>query len=352
MTNRTATASVTMALASEKGVPDWVQLFPAGPTITARDGRVWKLTNPDAVIAAFDADEGPIAIDYEHGMGLEAEVGQPVPAAGWIDKLENRGGEIWAHVEWTERAAAMITAREYRFISPEFRVTEADSEIVAIEGAGLVNRPAMRMTALARRNDNLTPVQENTMSNAINRALCKRLGLADGACEETIIAAIDKRDEDHKTELAAAKADLDTFVPRADYDKVKTELAKANETIKDSETAAKEAEITAAVDKAVTAGKIAPASRDQYLDLCRAEDGLAKFNKLVDTMPVIAKQSGLDGPADDPAGGLEGDPIAEAETLAARARVYQSAQADLGVHITTSEAVDAVQADAKKGAAA
>lgn len=31
-----------------------------------------------------------------------------------------RDGAIWGRVEWTERAAAAIRAREYRFLSPSF----------------------------------------------------------------------------------------------------------------------------------------------------------------------------------------------------------------------------------------
>ena len=59
--------------------------------------------------------------DTAYQVHEEAE-GEVVPAAGWITAMEMRDGVIWAKVDWTGRAAVMIAAREYRFISPEFLV--------------------------------------------------------------------------------------------------------------------------------------------------------------------------------------------------------------------------------------
>ena len=336
---------MTIALAAENGVPDWVQLFPAGPEIVARDGRVWFMRDPQIVLAAFEENAAPLPIDYEHAQAHRAPEGEEAPAAGWIDKLEVRNGEIWGHVEWTERAAKMIRDREYRFLSPDFLVLKEDETIVALSGAGLVNRPALHLQALARRSKG-APLQETTM----NKALCRRLGLAEGASEEVIIAAIDKRDKDHETALTAAKTDIEKFVPRADYDKIKSELESVQASRAKEEADKRTAELDAAIEDAVKGGKIAPASRDHYRELCKAEGGLDKFNKLVGTLPVIAANTSLDT---DPGTGEEDpNPAATARELAAKAVAYQKGQADLGITITTAQAVAAVQAGAKTGGAA
>ncbi|WP_222703985.1 phage protease, partial [Treponema pectinovorum] len=44
---------------------------------------------------------------------------------------------------------------------------------------------------------------------------------------------------------------------------------------------------TAAVEQAVKDGKIAPASKAEYLELCASEDGFAKFEKIMAVTPSI-----------------------------------------------------------------
>ena len=99
----------------------WVQLMPAGE-LKARDGRRWRLGDAAAVVAASRelAGGADLVFDYEHQTDHAKENGREAPASGWIKELEVRGGDIWGRVEWTERALAMIKAREYRYVSPTF----------------------------------------------------------------------------------------------------------------------------------------------------------------------------------------------------------------------------------------
>ncbi|MEQ1672326.1 MAG: phage protease, partial [Hyphomicrobium sp.] len=87
---------------------------------------------------------------------------------------------------------------------------------------------------------------------------------------------------------------LEKFVPRADYDKIKGDLETASNAIKAAADAKLDAEVTAAVDDAVKAGKVAPASKDFYLATCRKDGGLAEFKKFVETAPVLTGVSDLD----------------------------------------------------------
>ena len=119
----------------------WVQLMPAGE-LKARDGRRWRLGDAAAVVAASRelAGGADLVFDYEHQTDYAKENGREAPASGWIKELEVRGGDIWGRVEWTERALAMIKAREYRYVSPTFSHTRA-GEVVAIHRAALTNHP-------------------------------------------------------------------------------------------------------------------------------------------------------------------------------------------------------------------
>ncbi len=79
------TATITLHTALDAGVPEWVQLVPAG-TFKGADGRgPYTLTNAAAVIAASMA--GPNArlpVDENHSTDIAAPKGEPSPARGWI----------------------------------------------------------------------------------------------------------------------------------------------------------------------------------------------------------------------------------------------------------------------------
>jgi len=344
---------------AEQTPPEWIELFPAGTgsdhRIDARDGRHW-FANPAGVIVAFAANNGPLPIDYEHGQDVLADKGQAAPAAGWIIKVEDRSGAVWGQVEWTAAATRMIVEREYRFISPAFNHTK-DLKITRLLGAALVNRPAMQMTALSREQQQ----QETDM-----KAIAKALGLPETADEAAILAALAARDtertaicsalkiegdkpahdavlaaitklhEDHATALASAKKTDDTEVSalRKSLDDTTKSLAALQK--KDADR-----EIDTALDKATAAGKITPASRNDYRSMCSAEGGLERFNKLVETLPVIVEPSNLDGKQASTA--VE-EPDIDPVALAAAARKYQEEQAAVGRSISVSEAVNICKA--------
>lgn len=132
--------------------PEWIELFPPGPEITAVDGRKFLLSSPADLIAAFAADPIPIPLDYEHATEIKAPEGERAPAAGWIEELEERdGGAVWARIDWTPAGAEAVKTKEYRFVSPAFHVDKKTREITKLVSAGLTNTPALRMTALAQR---------------------------------------------------------------------------------------------------------------------------------------------------------------------------------------------------------
>lgn len=128
--------------------PEWIELLPAGPEINGRDGRSWRLTNPNIVVDAFKQQRVSMVVDYEHSTELTASKGVESPAAGWIEDVQVRDdGSVWGKVEWTPKAINSIVNKEYRFISPAF-YHNADGNISRLTSAALTNKPNFSLTAL------------------------------------------------------------------------------------------------------------------------------------------------------------------------------------------------------------
>lgn len=84
-----------------------------------------------------------LVVDYEH---MSAKGDQIAPAAGWVKGLVRKAGELFAKISWTQKAAGMIRAGEYRFISPEWQFNYRDKSSgkdigPALLSIALTNRP-------------------------------------------------------------------------------------------------------------------------------------------------------------------------------------------------------------------
>ncbi|GLQ73544.1 hypothetical protein EKN09_12795 [Vibrio penaeicida] len=161
----------------------WVQILPSGPDIKGLDGRSWVLRNPKAILHAFHEMKVPMVIDYEHGQELKATKGEEAPAAGWIEELEIRNGEIWAKADWTKKAASAINSREYRFLSPAFNYNES-KEVISLSSVGLTNKPNLVMQALNSR--------QNEPDNKWEK-LSKALG-SNVTSDDELLSALNSRD--------------------------------------------------------------------------------------------------------------------------------------------------------------
>ncbi len=179
-----------------------VHLFPDGE-FSAVDGRpgnikgsktkVWRLDADlaDLLIAAVQARQTALVIDYEHQSLDSGKPAGGVPAAGWLEDLAYFSGVgLVARVTWTSRAKAYIEADEYRYISPAFHFDRESGAITALVNAALTNTPGL---------DGLCPVaaalltdkEETTMDNLLAQ-LRAMLGLAADADEAVIGAALAK----------------------------------------------------------------------------------------------------------------------------------------------------------------
>lgn len=134
--------------------PQWVQLLPVGK-FSASDGRgPFFADNPDQIIfnTLKRAGSRKIPVDYDHQIDHATKNGQPGIAAGWITQLEARDDGIWGLVEWTDKASAYLSSKEYRYLSPVINYTK-EGEVTTILRAALTNKPALELTALASEQE-------------------------------------------------------------------------------------------------------------------------------------------------------------------------------------------------------
>lgn len=140
-------------------------------------------------------------IDYDHKA-------QRMDAAGWVKATENRGGDVWYQVEWTEEAAAKIRGKQYQYFSAEFADQWTHPETGTTHddvlfGGALTNRPFIKgmvpvnlseSEAVAARLAEEVPAPSGaggaTEGGAVDlTAIRTALKLSEGTSDEDVIAA-------------------------------------------------------------------------------------------------------------------------------------------------------------------
>ncbi len=272
-----------------EGLPESIILIPAGAVIKGRDGRTWKNDNPQRIVDYLNAQGRDLVLDFEHATELKAPKGEPAPAAAWFNNfaLDDKGAVTAAVNAWTGSGMSAVKNKEYRYISPTILFDKNTMQIVGIRSVGLTNTPNFYLPALNSQK------KEKTMNWA---QLLKLLGLPEDATVEMAMNAVQKLQGDLASAINREKTpDLQKFVPRADYDQLMTRATNAEAKLEEKAQADLETAINSEIDAALKAGKIAPASKDYYVAMCRMDGGLEKFKKFIETAPVIAKDSGLEG---------------------------------------------------------
>lgn len=325
------------------GSPQWVQLLPAG-TFAGRDGAgPYHMADPQAVIDATlaAASGADLPVDYDHQTLWSRENGQAAPAAGWIKDYQARpDGSIWGLVEWTQAAAARLADQQYRYLSPVFWHDPAGN-VIRLEHAALTNTPNLELAAVASRLPNhhnggemdpkllaaliaalglpaetsaeqlvahakglaakaqtdgakltamarslgLPPTAtidaiEGCVAGTMNSIAetAKVLGLAEAPLPEALAAHAREALSTRQTQ--AAGPDPTKYVPMEQFRAVNDRLG-AIETRLAGDTA------TRAVDAAMAAGKVIPATKDWAL--AYASKDLAGFEAFAKTAPAIVK---------------------------------------------------------------
>jgi len=272
--------------------PEWVELIPAGPTVSGRDGRSWLFDDAavDLVQSSFATRAIDLPIDWEHATQHRAAVGQDAPAGAWIKQLDARDGALWGQVEWTPRAALQVENREYRFLSPVFDYVPDNRRIVHLVSAGLTNKPNFQLTAL--NQEDLNTIVENTPVQ-LPAALLALLGLPETATPEQAVTAATQLKATAQA-INSEHANLERFVPRDDYNALLNRATNAEQKLdaffKTEHAKAVELALTAATQS----GKVTPATVEYHRAICQDLAGLERFKAYMEAAPIVADASGLE----------------------------------------------------------
>lgn len=319
-----ALASAIEVVGSDGAVARKFLALPFGNPFFGRDGRgpyiLRDRQQAEAVIAATSAFLGncEMMIDYDHQAHYAAEgAGVQAKAGGWVKALSIEDDGIHATVDWTGPAEAALAAREYRYVSPDFRVSKASREVTRLVRVSLTNSPNLDLPALASVTSSVgAPAGEEPDMKMISLAAVaaalalsgdpdeaqviaaignlkagkdgaeaalasvrKELSLADGADGEAVLASV-------QAVRKAGSPDPALFVPKAGYDELAARLGRIEEE-----------RIIASVDAAGRSGKLMPAMRQWAIDLGRKDEAaLASYLAAAPAFAAGAQVKGNPGP--------------------------------------------------------
>lgn len=331
-----AVAALSVDLAGG-GAPTEFRLIPDGP-FRAADGsgrpeevEAWRLdpATAAAIVVACASRQSAFVIDYEHQTLRAAENGKPAPASGWFKAMEWREGDgLYAvGVEWTAEAAAMIAAKQYRYISPVFAWDKRSGAVLAIAHVALTNTPGLDgLTDLAGAAALSALISEETPHmDELLEQLRWMLNLPVGATAEEVAAHLQKLIDQLKAgpaqaaagfsladylaatgaEIASLKAaapDPAKYVEVVTLSAVQGELATARTELAALQAERHGAEVDRVVVEALAAGKLTPATEAWARDLGKKD--LAALNAFLTAAPVVLSpgtQTGGKPPAGAPA---------------------------------------------------
>lgn len=346
-----------------------VLLFPMGDVRT-RDGRRYRLddaAHAAQVISASRAHAGSrhIPCDYDHqlvyGVGAagpgKAGGGQ-APAAGWIDpaSLVADSAGIWGQVAWTQTAAARLSAREYRYVSPSF-LADRDGRLTKIVHLSLVNDPAFdELPAVATNLSVATIDVASSQTETLHMdKIALALGLPADATIDAVLTAI-ARMGGAPPSMATAAVDLNTAAAKtaaaalglaadATADQIFTAAAAAATAASATPDPAKYVPVAALAEAtarlavleterhgriltaAAEAGKISPALRGWAADFLKKDE--AGFTAWLAAAPaIITAGAALNGQpaAPENAHGLTADELQTAANLGLSAEAFATAK--------------------------
>ena len=283
-------------------MPEWLLLVPPGEMVLGLDGRAFRSPGPNVLQAALQERGLRLPVDENHASQIG--IGRAAPAYGWITEFRVDPAGLMGRVEWTARGRAAIEALDYRYYSPAFDLDFAPDPplIRGIDSVALTNLPNLGATAAL-----------NSRGKSMDRKrLAAELGLAETATDDECLAAVRQlqAQPDGDPPTGDGAADTDT-VPRADYALMSRRAATAEAALAERDASALRAEAEAAVDAAVAAAKIMPASRDYYLSHCRDREGLNAFQKFSASAPPLLQPGANAGAAGDPPAASQALPGAE-----------------------------------------
>lgn len=204
-----------------------VKITPAGE-VTGIDGRVFNIDG-NQLLKRLIKNKLELALNVNHGWSSSRD-----EAVGWFKDFELKKDGIYATLELNEAGKELVSAKKYKYLSPEFYIGET-REVNLIVGVGLVNKPNLLNKSLNKSQNNQSTTTEQDMA--------------------------DKK-EDNAIELKQQNNALTT-----ENDTLKKQLAELNKQ-----------QLINQVDNAIKAGELIPAKKDFALTL--EKNALTDFLKL------------------------------------------------------------------------
>lgn len=207
----------------------------------------------EQMVANYENAGIDIVCDYEH----QTLFGDTAPASGWIKKepisLKVEGGELFAAIEWTDKAKAYIEAKEYRYLSPVFApntISQTDASNIGwtLHSVALTNKPFLEELGEVRLNK-LTQIHHQKENETMTEA------------EKTL------KDENEK-------------------------LKHDNENLQKQNEAHEAAQAEAKVDAAIAAKKLHPDQKESALKMCKADP--AGFDTFMSAAKPMIQKPGDD----------------------------------------------------------
>lgn len=324
MSSKTAIAALNFALTlgDDGSVPMSAHILPPGP-FGSKDGRpeevmAWQLDETIAarLIEKIRSRKTKTVIDYEHQTLFKELNGKPAPAAGWFWDMEWRESGLFAvGIKWTQRAAAMIEAKEYLYTSAVFSYNKKTGEILDILSFALTNTPALdeldSVVALSRLGG-LTEefYQEKTMEETDKSIASLTARVA------VLVEEAKQKDEDVAAlteQVASLKKQL------ADIDAEKAAAAAE----------AEEKEKAGIIEAALTCKQILPADREIL-----AEMALSQVRKFIDArkgVEFLTRQTSDGRPDEDITHGLTDEELAMCNQVGLSKEEYALAKKAIGL---------------------
>jgi len=300
-----------------------VRLLPAGQFRSAdgsgrpSDVPAWHIDAAAAaqLIARANARSDRKVVDYEHQTIKQQQNGQPAPAAGWMSGLEWRDDGLYMAPDWTDKAAAMIAAREYRYISPVFTY-DSTGRVLDLLHAGLTNFAGLDGLAdLAALSAHFNINQEKSMNETLKKLLAA-LGLADTTTEAdaiSAVAALQAQAAGAETRIATLTAqaaqmpDPAKYVPMATHSQTQNALAALTAQFEQSER-------DTLMEVALSDGRIL-AAQDAYW---RAQP-VAALKAYLDVAQPVAALSGTQTGGKQPGGKPDAGALSDAQLAVCQA---------------------------------
>ncbi len=278
--------------------PTEFRLFQFGENKSSKGTFKLDTDGAKAIMAAYRDAGVDLAIDYEHQTFQSASNGKPAPAAGWAN-LEARSDGIWAtNVRWTDAAAKMLRAKEYRYFSPVFGVDKSN-RIISVRPLALTNFPASKeqQALIAAKADLATqPTLEKSHMN-IATLIGLKEDAPEGDVEGRVVALA--RNEARLLEVTGKDNVADAIgevIAAKDsalrLEAAERELHELHETRSTEEQTVKTKQIVSLVASAVDSKRYG-VSREEFVKMLTAhgeEHGVEKLSTLIASYPTKVRQ--------------------------------------------------------------